>query len=879
MDLVASCKEKLAYFRIKELKDVLTQLGLSKQGKKQDLVERILSILSDEQVSKLWPKKTAVGKEQVAELVDDTYRKMQISGATTDLASKGQCISDCSNVKVKGEIDDSFHSDIKVRCLCGNSLERESLIKCEDLRCHVWQHMGCVIIPEKPMEGNPQVPELFYCELCRLSRADPFLVTVLHPLHPVKLNVTNIPTDGSNPVQSVDKTFQLTRADRDLFSKPEYEVQAWCMLLNDKVSFRMQWPQYADLQVNGTPVRAINRPGSQLLGANGRDDGPIITPYTRDGINKICLTGCDARVFCLGVRIVKKRTVQQILNLIPKESDGERFEDALARVCRCVGGGTAMDNDDSDSDLEVVADSFTVNLRCPMSGSRMKVAGRFKPCLHMGCFDLDVFIELNQRSRKWQCPICLKNYALENVIIDPYFNRIASKMRHCGEDVAEIEVKPDGSWRAKVKSESERRELGELGRWHLPDSTLCVPTHGETIPKSEVLKPVKQEGVSEGHTGLKLGIRKNRNGVWEVSRPEEMNTSSGNKLQQQFGEHELKVIPMSSSATGSGRDGEDASVNQEGGGNFDFSTNNGIEMDSLSLNVNSAYGFAGPNSSAPVGDADVIVLSDSDEDIMPSETIYGNNFTDAGGIGFPVPASGIADSYGEDPVLANGGNSCLGLFNGNDDEYMSNWPLLPPGTHAGPGFQLFSSEADLPDPLCLPHDSVNCSASMNGYTLPPETAMGSATLAHESSVGPLDADMNDGLVDNPLAFAGDDPSLQIFLPTRPSDASLQSNLRDRADVSNVVHSEDWISLRLGGDASGIKGESGTPNGQISKRHVPSREATMNSLAEASLLLGMNNDSGRSDKRSRPRSNSPFSFPRQKRSSRTRLYLSIDSDSE
>ncbi|KAL6203076.1 hypothetical protein ACLB2K_026780 [Fragaria x ananassa] len=886
MDLVASCKEKLAYFRIKELKDVLTQLGLSKQGKKQDLVDRILSLLSDEQVSKLWPKKTAVGKVQVAELVDDTYRKMQISGATTDLASKGQCISDSSNVKVKGEIDDPFQSDMKVRCLCGSLLETESMIKCEDPRCQVWQHIGCVIIPEKLMEGNPPVPELFYCELCRLSRADPFWVTVLHPLHPVKLNVTNIPTDGSNPVQSVDKTFQLTRADRDLLSKPEYDVQfdiilqAWCMLLNDKVSFRMQWPQYADLQVNGMPVRAINRPNSQLLGANGRDDGPIITPYTRDGINKICLTICDARIFCLGVRIVKRRTVQQILNLIPKESDGERFEDALARVCRCVGGGTAMDNDDSDSDLEVVADSFTVNLRCPMSGSRMKVAGRFKPCLHMGCFDLDVFVELNQRSRKWQCPICLKNYALENVIVDPYFNRIASKMRHCGEDVAEIEVKPDGSWRAKVKTESERRELGELGRWHLPDSTLCIPSNGETTPKSEVLKPVKQEGVSEGHTGLKLGIRKNRNGVWEVSRPEEMNTSSGNKLQQQFGGHELKVIPMSSSATGSGRDGEDASVNQDGGGNFDFSTNNGIEMDSFSLNVDSAYGFAAPNSSAPVGDAEVIVLSDSDEGIMPSEIIHGNNFSDAGGIGFPVPSSGIADSYGEDHVLANGGNSCLGLFSGNDDEYLSNWPPLPPGTQGGAGFQLFTSEADLPDPLVsLHHDSINCSTSMNGYTLAPEAAMGSATLAHESSVGPLDTDMNDGLVDNLLAFTGDDPSLQIFLPTRPSDASLQSNMRDRADVSNGVHSEDWISLRLGGDASGFKGESGTPNGQISKRHVPSREATMNTLAEASLLLGMNNDSGRSDKRSRPRSNSPFSFPRQKRSSRTRLYLSIDSDSE
>lgn len=27
----------------------------------------------------------------------------------------------------------------------------------------------------------------------------------------------------------------------------------------------------------GVPVRAINRPGSQLLGANGRDDGPVVS--------------------------------------------------------------------------------------------------------------------------------------------------------------------------------------------------------------------------------------------------------------------------------------------------------------------------------------------------------------------------------------------------------------------------------------------------------------------------------------------------------------------------------------------------------------------------------------------------------------------------
>lgn len=55
-------------------------------------------------------------------------RKLQVSGST-DLASKGQGGSDSSNVKIKGEIDDSFQSDTMVRCLCGSSLETDLLIK------------------------------------------------------------------------------------------------------------------------------------------------------------------------------------------------------------------------------------------------------------------------------------------------------------------------------------------------------------------------------------------------------------------------------------------------------------------------------------------------------------------------------------------------------------------------------------------------------------------------------------------------------------------------------------------------------------------------------------------------------------------------------
>ncbi|KAI3857850.1 hypothetical protein MKX03_009969 [Papaver bracteatum] len=873
MDLASTCKDKLTYFRIKELKDVLTKLGVAKQGKKQDLIDRILNLIADEQVSKThgWPKKHSIGKEGIIKIIDDTYRKMQIPGAT-DLASKGQSDLDINHTKLKEEGEDSFQLNMKVQCVCGSSLPNESMIQCEHPGCRVWQHIGCVIIPDKPTEGVPPTPPQFYCQICRINRADPFWVTVAQPLPPVKLTVTSLPADGTNPVQTVEKTFQLTRVDRELVQKGEYDVQAWCMLLNDKVTFRMQWPQYSDLQVNGIAVRTINRPGPQLLGANGRDDGPAITTCTREGMNKIFLSGCDARVFCLGVRIARRRSVQQVLRMIPKESEGEPFDDALARVCRCIGGGNAAENADSDSDLEVVADSVTVNLRCPMSGSRMKVAGRFKPCAHMGCFDLHVFVELNQRSRKWQCPICLKNYSLEHVIVDPYFNRIATLMRDCGEDVTEIDVNPDGSWRAK--NEHERKDLAQ---WHSPCGSLRG--HVDEAGKSELENSkIKQEVHSEGHNGLRIGIKKNQNGKWELNRPEGQTASSENRLLVKL--ENRKVIPGTSSASGSCRDGEDPSVNQDGGAQFDFSTNNGNDLDAISLNFDPTCTVGNRMQFEPLGG--VIVLSDSEDE---NENVAGTGFeshsANTAGIPYSAPPLAMPDSYPNDAELGTSGG-CLGLFNSNCDDFEIPLWQLPSGTQAGPGFQLFGTETNVSDSFVdVQHTSV---PNMNGFTLAAEIAMGSDTQGLDSNY-----ELNGGLVDNPLAFGRDDPSLQIFLPSHPADTSVRTDYRDQPETPNGALNDDWISLRLGGGGSGSGGsgsggsigrnDSRTTNGLSPRHQVASKEVGTEKLANtASLKLSMNND--RTDKTGTKRqlSDSLFSHPRQPRSARPRI-LSMDSPSE
>ncbi|XP_071685770.1 E3 SUMO-protein ligase SIZ1-like [Rutidosis leptorrhynchoides] len=464
-DLVLECKRKMARFRVQELKDVLSQLGLSKTGRKQELMERILALFSVEEASDTHISlKRFIPKEDVAMIIDETYSKLQIIGAN-DTVAGGHNVFDRSRITLKEE-----NVDQKIRCLCGSPLKTESMIQCVDPQCHVLQHISCVKIPMKYTEEALPASSQHYCETCRIDRCDPFWKTLSYPLSPVKLNRgSSITDDGLQPIQTVETSFQITKPIVNMLENAGYGVQAWCILLNDNVPFRMHWPQYPDLKVNGIPVKTIDRPVSKMLGANGRDDGPSISMYLVDGINKVSLCGSDARTFCLGVRLVRQRTFQQVISMIPSEKEGESFNEAVARVCRCIGGGVVAANDDSDSDLEVIADNVTINLRCPMSGRRMNTAARFRRCIHLGCFDLDTFVQINQRSKKWQCPICLKNYALEDIIIDPYLNRIVKMMQSCDEDVTEIEVKFNGSWRAKIG-----HPFKDLERWHLSDGSLSV---------------------------------------------------------------------------------------------------------------------------------------------------------------------------------------------------------------------------------------------------------------------------------------------------------------------------------------------------------------------------------------------------------------------
>uniref|UniRef100_A0A453GYN0 Zinc finger PHD-type domain-containing protein n=1 Tax=Aegilops tauschii subsp. strangulata TaxID=200361 RepID=A0A453GYN0_AEGTS len=159
----------------------------------QDLVDRILALLSDDQAQ--WHlgrgRKNAPSKEAVVKIVNDIYRKMQVHGPPDLVVSPAPAQNQLP-------VTTDFSRIIKAKkeqlgpdsgCLCGQSFVLGNVVKCDD--CQVQQHMDCVLIPEKPAVGvRPEAPEHYFCQLCRLIRADPYWITTGNPLLPVRL-ITN----------------------------------------------------------------------------------------------------------------------------------------------------------------------------------------------------------------------------------------------------------------------------------------------------------------------------------------------------------------------------------------------------------------------------------------------------------------------------------------------------------------------------------------------------------------------------------------------------------------------------------------------------------------------------------------------------------------
>ncbi|MEQ2233037.1 hypothetical protein ILYODFUR_017642, partial [Ilyodon furcidens] len=72
----------------------------------------------------------------------------------------------------------------------------------------------------------------------------------------------------------------------------------------------------------------------------------------------------------------------------------------------------------ADPDSEIATTSLRVSLLCPLGKMRLTVPCRAVTCSHLQCFDAALYLQMNEKKPSWICPVCDKNAAYENLIID-----------------------------------------------------------------------------------------------------------------------------------------------------------------------------------------------------------------------------------------------------------------------------------------------------------------------------------------------------------------------------------------------------------------------------------------------------------------------------
>ncbi|MCL7051904.1 hypothetical protein MKW94_017842, partial [Papaver nudicaule] len=125
-------------------------------------------------------------------------------------------------------------------------------------------------------------------------------------------------------------------------------------------------------------------------------------------------------------------------------------------------------------DSEIVKGVSRISLNCPISFKRISVPVKGRLCKHHQCFDYANYIKINSRKPSWCCPQCNQSVCYTDIRID---QRMVEVLEDVGENVADVIVSADGSWKPVRETDDPSNKKDKTPRLGIEgdDSDKCVP--------------------------------------------------------------------------------------------------------------------------------------------------------------------------------------------------------------------------------------------------------------------------------------------------------------------------------------------------------------------------------------------------------------------
>ncbi|EDO14864.1 hypothetical protein Kpol_363p4 [Vanderwaltozyma polyspora DSM 70294] len=107
---------------------------------------------------------------------------------------------------------------------------------------------------------------------------------------------------------------------------------------------------------------------------------------------------------------------------------------------------------DGDEEGDILASSFILSLKCPISFKKIQYPSRSKFCNHIECFDSYWYLVSQSQIPNWKCPICSSKAKLEDLVICELVSDI---LENCEDEVSQVKFYSDGSWEEIFDSDTD----------------------------------------------------------------------------------------------------------------------------------------------------------------------------------------------------------------------------------------------------------------------------------------------------------------------------------------------------------------------------------------------------------------------------------------
>ncbi|EPX74614.1 SUMO E3 ligase Pli1 [Schizosaccharomyces octosporus yFS286] len=251
---------------------------------------------------------------------------------------------------------------------------------------------------------------------------------------------------------TVSFSFQLTpMALSKLLSNPKEFRVYFFSTPTDTIGFGeclMEYPTpQMELRANNQVAHANYRGLKGRSGTtNPADITDYITKYAGPPGNNVVIYYMNAtKRYSAVVSLVKMYSVDHLIDDI-KSRKIETKEKIVDRI--------KSENEDTD----IIATSTDISLKCPLSFTRISLPVRSSYCKHIQCFDARAFLEMNQQTPSWMCPVCNIHIRYPDLVVDGFMQHILENSPSNSETIT---VDPVGNWSMNTfdeESESSEEE-------------------------------------------------------------------------------------------------------------------------------------------------------------------------------------------------------------------------------------------------------------------------------------------------------------------------------------------------------------------------------------------------------------------------------------